>query len=281
MTRNDYEDRQEARKNRLLNRAAKAEEEGKAAYNAADRIAKTIPMGQPILVGHHSERGHRADLKRIDRGMRKSIEKSKEADELQRRAEAVGTGGVSSDDPEAVQKLQVKLEDLERRQEWMKKVNAAWRSAGKPEPNAAPEVWAKVGEVGGIESSLLNQLRLDMAKRWHWQPGAPFPGYSLSNLSADVRRVRARIDELKKASTATPSDTDHGVCRVVENVEENRIQLLFDGKPPEATRTLLKRWGFRWSPMVSAWQRHLNDAGRIAARSVVEALRKEVPHGNS
>lgn len=272
MTRNDYEDRQEARKDRLLNRAAKAEEEGKAAYNAADRIAKTIPMGQPILVGHHSERGHRADLKRIDRGMRKSIEKSKEADELQRRAEAVGTGGISSDDPEAVQKLQAKLEALERRKEWMKKVNAAWRGAGKPQPNEAAEVWAKVGEAAGIEPSVLDQLRLDMAKRWHFQPGAPFPGYSFTNLSTELRRVRARIEDLKDAAAATPSETDHGVCRVVENVEENRIQLLFDGKPPEATRTLLKQWGFRWSPMASAWQRHLNDAGRIAARTVVEKL---------
>src|SRR5262245_23260633 len=127
MTRKDYEDRQEARKDRLLERAAKAEQEGQAAYAAADRIAKTIPLGQPILVGHHSERGHRADLRRIDRGMRKSIEKQKEANEARRRADAVGTGGISSDDPEAVQKLQAKLEELGQRQEWMKKVNAAWR----------------------------------------------------------------------------------------------------------------------------------------------------------
>lgn len=281
MTRNDYEDRQEERRRRLLERAEKAEAEGQAAHNAADRIARAIPMGQPILVGHHSERRHRRDLDRIDRGMRKAIEKSKEADELRQRAEAVGTGGISSDDPEAVQKLQGKLEHLVQRQEWMKKLNAAWRGAGKPEPNAAREVWAKVGEAAGIEPSVLDQLRLDMAKRWHFQPGAPFPAYALTNLSADVRRVRARFEDLKKARVATPAETDHGVCRVVENVEENRVQLLFDGKPPEATRTLLKRWGFRWSPMASAWQRHLNDAGRIAAQCVVDALKKEVPHGNS
>jgi hypothetical protein len=257
MKRSDYEEKKERKKARLAERAARAEREGRAAYDSADRIAKAIPLGQPILVGHHSEKGHRADLKRIDRGMRKSIEKSKEADELRRRAEAVGTGGISSDDPEAVQKLQAKLEQLGRRQKWMKTVNAAWRSSGKPD-----------------------QLRLDMARRWHWQPGAPFPSYSLSNLSAEVRRLRARIQELSQAASAPSRDIDLGPCRIVENVEENRVQLIFLGKPPEATRALLKQWGFRWSPMQGAWQRHLNDSGRLAARCVVDALRKEVPHGN-
>ena len=52
----------------------------------------------------------------------------------------------------------------------------------------------------------------------------------------------------------------------------HRIQLVFDDKPPEVTRALLKQWGFRWSPIASAWQRHLNDAGRIAARIVLEKL---------
>ena len=56
-----------------------------------------------------------------------------------------------------------------------------------------------VVETAGIEPSVLDQLRLDMAKRWHFQPGAPFPPYALTNLSADVRRVRARIEDLKKA----------------------------------------------------------------------------------
>ncbi len=32
------------------------------------------------------------------------------------------------------------------------------------------------------------------------------------------------------------------------------------------------RSGFRWSPRESAWQRHLNEAGRVAARIVVERI---------
>lgn len=36
-------------------------------------IVEHIPLGQPILVGHHSERHARADQKRIENGMRKAV----------------------------------------------------------------------------------------------------------------------------------------------------------------------------------------------------------------
>jgi hypothetical protein len=44
---------------------------------------------------------------------------------------------------------------------------------------------------------------------------------------------------------------------------------------------LLKRHGFRWSPTAKAWQRHLNGAGRAAARFVLEALSKGGADGDA
>lgn len=280
MTRSRFEEEQERKKARLEERAARAAREGQAAHDAADRIARAIPFGQPILVGHHSETRYRADIKRIDRGMRKALEKAKEADELRRRAEAVGTGGISSDDPAATQKLQSKLEDLERRQEWMKKVNAAWRKAGQPEPKTS-EGWEPVAAALEVSVSAMNEIRLEMAVVRTYQPGTPpFPSYALTNASAEMRRLKRRIAELERAADAAPIEKDHGICRVIEDPDDNRIRLIFPGKPEEKVRALLKSWGFRWSPMASAWQRHLNNAGRVAARCVVDALQKEAPHGN-
>lgn len=40
---------------------------------AVDAIAEHIPFGQPILVGHHSERHARKDAERIENGMRKAV----------------------------------------------------------------------------------------------------------------------------------------------------------------------------------------------------------------
>lgn len=59
---------------------------------------------------------------------------------------------------------------------------------------------------------------------------------------------------------------------MVENAEVIRIQLIFDGKPEESTRELLKANGFCWSPRFGAWQRHLNDNGISAAKRVLKAL---------
>ena len=53
---------------------------------------------------------------------------------------------------------------------------------------------------------------------------------------------------LEAAPTETTErDAGDGV-RIVENAEENRLQIIFPGKPPAETRTRLKR---AWVPMVA------------------------------
>ncbi|MBD4523255.1 conjugal transfer protein TraC, partial [Xanthomonas citri pv. citri] len=49
---------------------------------------------------------------------------------------------------------------------------------------------------------------------------------------------------------------------------------LFDAKPDQATRTLLKRYGFKWSPSRDGqpWVRQLNNAGIYNGRQVFDAL---------
>jgi hypothetical protein len=73
-----------------------------AAYRGAKQIMDGIPSGQPILVGHHSERRHRRDLDKIDRGFRKSFELSKEAEDAQRRAELAENHMRYREDPYAM-----------------------------------------------------------------------------------------------------------------------------------------------------------------------------------
>ena len=49
------------------------EADASRASGAADRIAGMIPLGQPILVGHHSEGRARRDQERIHNNTRKAI----------------------------------------------------------------------------------------------------------------------------------------------------------------------------------------------------------------
>ncbi|WP_301233245.1 DUF3560 domain-containing protein [Pandoraea cepalis] len=70
-----------------------------SAHQAARDSVAGIPMGQPILVGHHSEGRHRRALARQDTNMRKAIETADRADSWARRA----TGATSN----AARKLSV------------------------------------------------------------------------------------------------------------------------------------------------------------------------------
>lgn len=54
--------------------AESREKKAEAAFKKEHAILNMIPLGQPILVGHHSERRHRRDLDRADNLMRKGIE---------------------------------------------------------------------------------------------------------------------------------------------------------------------------------------------------------------
>lgn len=67
-------ERAEARADRFEDYSAKRAEDARAARNAVARIADGIPLGQPILVGHHSERRARKDAERIQSGMRRAVQ---------------------------------------------------------------------------------------------------------------------------------------------------------------------------------------------------------------
>src|SRR5215218_4006566 len=119
---NSYEQKQERKRLRLQAAAERAASEATAHYARSRRYTEGIPMGQPILVGHHSERRHRNALTKSNNAMRKASELAARADELRGRAAAVGTGGISSDDPDAIAKLSAQLHSC---QEWQALMVAA------------------------------------------------------------------------------------------------------------------------------------------------------------
>ncbi|MGJ3558929.1 DUF3560 domain-containing protein [Streptomyces sp. INA 01156] len=81
-------ERAEDRTERFSDRADRAASASNARYKAALGALDGIEPGQPILVGHHSERGHRRAIARSDSNMRKSIEERDKATHYGHRAEA-------------------------------------------------------------------------------------------------------------------------------------------------------------------------------------------------
>ena len=165
---------------------------------------------------------------------------------------STGMGGISADDPQAVQKLEKKLKSLEKSQETMKAVNAYYRKHKTLDgcPHLSPEQ--------------LEKLKADMASSWHLGD-KPFATWALSNNSAEIRRVKDRIKSLSQQKEIGFVGWEFDGGKVEANTEANRLQIFFEDKPDETTREALKSNGFRWSPKAGAWQRQLTSNAYYAA----------------
>jgi len=265
---NKYEQRQAQRRERLEDAADKARAESNTVYRRARQMADVIPFGQPILVGHHSEGRDRRYRARIHSTFGKSFALQEKADRLAQKAASVGTGGISSDDPDAVVKLQKQLDDAKAGHERMKKVNRVIRDRAGDEDAQIDGLLA----LGWLTNDQARDLVMpDFCGR------VGFPSYALQNSNANIRRIEQRIRELQKAREATDVEIEADGYTYREDVEDNRACFIFPGKPDEATRQLLKRYGFRWSPSREGkpWVRQLTGNARYAAQCVREALDRQ------
>ncbi|MCQ2086615.1 MAG: hypothetical protein MJZ37_00865 [Bacilli bacterium] len=108
----------------------------------------------------------------------------------------------------------------------------------------------------------------------------PFP----QNQTQEIARNKQRLEEMQKrkeaieklaekepengGNTGTVGRVDFDGGYVYENLEMDRIQIIYDGKPDKDTISTLKHNGFHWTPSQGAWQRQLNRNGRMAVNRV-------------
>lgn len=260
---NHYEQRQEEKREGLRAAAARRRETSSQLETEGRKALEAIPFGQPILVGHHSERGDRAYRGRAIGKIDKAYKLGSEANELEARADRIGTGGVSSDDPEAVAKLTGKLEELKKAHEQMLAVNKAYK-AFLVEPKSL--------ETSGLPERLQNIVRT-YVPRYSWEK-QPFVRFQLTNSSANIRRIQKRIEELRAKATAPafgPFSGPGWLCEVLP--EDNRVAFKFREIPSPELRSELKHRAFKWSPTRGLWVRQDTGTARFAAQQVVELLR--------
>ncbi|WP_300700964.1 DUF3560 domain-containing protein [Bacteroides sp.] len=241
-------EKQAARAERCRGLAYKANQQSTDAYNQSHKMVENIPFGQPILVGHHSERGHRNLLVRSWNTMGKSVKLSKKAEYYERKAEAAeNNDNIYLEDDDAVDRLQEKINSLEKAQLMMKAANKIVRNT-------------KLSDAAKIEQ--LHELGYSTDKaplllKPNYAGCIGFPSYSLSNNNARIHDAKTRLERAKQLkATATKEYTINGV-RVVENTEDNRLQLFFNSIPSAEMRSNLKHNGFRWSPTNGCWQSYL------------------------
>jgi hypothetical protein len=179
---------------------------------------------------------------------------------------------IYSDDADAIGKLRAKIEEAEQAQAMMVAANKIVRNKKFSDDNERAEALI---ELGLTRTSAYAVCVPDYMGR----PG--FAGYQLTNNSANIRRMKERIEQLEREAQRQEERQTENVtgvteatvlgqpCKVVENVSIQRLQLVFDGKPPAAIREKLKHSGFRWSPTEGAWQRLLNEASRRVVEGMI------------
>ena len=184
----------------------------------------------------------------------KNYKEWKDIQGLLEKIRSTGMGGISADDPDAVKKLNAKLEKLTKAQETMKAVNAYYRKNKTLE--SCPE----------LDSEATQKLKARMEIRG--VQDKPYPTWALSNNNAEIRRIKDRIQSLSVNKEELYTGWEFAGGRAEINVKDNRLQLFFDDKPDGKIRDELKANGFRWSPKASAWQRQLNSNAIYAADAV-------------
>ena len=173
---------------------------------------------------------------------------------------------IFSDDAMAIEKLEAKIDKLTELQNKMKNVNAYYKKH------------KSLDGCEDISEHNAKKLLQDLADYPYLQQ--PFPSYELTNNNANIRRLKERVESLKKLKERANTESENKYIQVdglqvVEDAEDMRIRIIFDNIPDEETRTLLKNYGFKWSPKNSAWQRQLTANGIYATKTVLEKLKEK------
>jgi len=245
-----FELRRQRRIERLERAADRAERESQSRYDAADRKLSVIPFGQPVIGA--ADRRYR---EKAFHQMERAAEIHADAEDYRRRAEAAARNtAIFSDDPNAAEKIEHKLARLQKRQEMMKAANKLIKKGDR----------AGLLEMGFSETVIEKLFLPDFAGR------IGFPDYEITNNGANIRRLAQRLAHIEKHKDDETTESTHGEIRIVDNVEENRLQIFFPGKPPEAVRQDLKHSGFHWSPYNGCWQRQRGNNATYDADRIVK-----------
>jgi len=163
---------------------------------------------------------------------------------------------VYSSDPNAIEKLTEKKEKREAYQEYMKGVNAHWRSTGSC--SGAPN----------ITEERAKEIDNRIAKASDFWDKVPYNGHFLQLNYNEIKRLEQRINEISRNRELGFSGWKFNGGYAEANKELNRLQLFFDEKPTEAQCKQLLLSGFSWIAYRGAWQRKLNSNAIYAAGSI-------------
>lgn len=178
-----YRERREAKAERLRGWAEKRETQASAVLASHERYRGDVAF--------YTQPGHIPERARVIAQSDRAFESLQKAENMASRANSIEGAlatSIYSDDPDAIEALEARIEKLEAERSAIKAYNASCRK-GSPD-----------------ESLLTDKQRRDLAgvkqhSAYSLGKGGQFPAYALSNLSGNISTQRKRLVQLKaKAS---------------------------------------------------------------------------------
>jgi hypothetical protein len=233
------ERRAELRRKWAESRQNKAEME----WNKSDlsESVSGIPLGQPILAGHHSEGRHRRAIERAHRAMERAFENKKMAENHISRAaglESMLDNTIFSDDPDAIEALEAKIVGLEEERSKNNQINKIILK--KPAGISTPEKIADMASIGIGEETAKKLFEPDFCGR------IGIPSYVNHNIGGRIKAARDRLVIIKqtKENQERAEKSETGVIGFMNRY--GSFVVTFSEKPDRSILTELKSAGYRW-----------------------------------
>jgi len=168
---------------------------------------------------------------------------------------------IMAGDADATQRLQAEIDTAEKNQEFMKSCNAAIRKNWSAGQEAVIAALLAVGCAEALAREMIQPGRFG---------GMGYASFSLTNNSANIRRMKGRLTVIARNQSTPASDYQGSAATVEDCPAENRVRLTFPGKPSVEIRTRLKQSGFRWAPSLGVWQAYRHQHTIALAKEIAQ-----------
>ena len=229
---------------------------------ARSRCMSTLVTGSANFNTRRAEKANASERKRSDEFRQWRERALKAIARNGRRMERAATS--------EVEEMTKKIAGAEAAHEHMKRANTILRKHRKNPEAAIPVL---VAELGMSEKQAGNRVAPDVLG------DVGYARYMLTNNNANIRRMKERLAELERKEAASGQETKSLAFsggEVELDFQDDRIRILYPGKPDAATIANLKRHGFRWKPTVKGWQRQLTIAAIHAVTAVTDTDAKDL-----
>lgn len=241
----DYTSRRSSRLDKLTDRAESLAVSAESTIVSARQMGAGIPLGQPIHAGHSSEKADRSLRARIESRFRKGFDLLKSAKDADVRARAaLANTAISSDDPDAIEALRVRIAEAESELAILA---------------LARDILAKLPVKEHVDA--LKAIEIPIALLKQSMVTKPFadrkeiPAFVFANRRGNLKRLRDRVESLElQAARETRPTLTIGDVTITDNREENRIQLDAGGRVCGEAYDYLKANGFKRT-REGLWQR--------------------------